>query len=99
MSFEKAVALEDLNNYTEPPDWAQPMRNYLGAALMEAGRYSEAEVVYRRDLKWNHKNGWSLFGLQKALQAQGKIDAADEAKKQFDIAWQYADIELTQSRL
>ncbi len=99
VSFEKAVALEDLNNYTEPPDWAQPMRNYLGAALMEAGRYSEAEVVYRRDLKWNHKNGWSLFGLQKALQAQGKIDAADEAKKQFDIAWQYADIELTQSRL
>ncbi len=99
VSFEKAVALEDLNNYTEPPDWAQPMRNYLGAALMEAGRYSEAEVVYRRDLKWNHKNGWSLFGLQKALQAQGKIDAADEAKKQFDIAWQYADIELTKSRL
>ena len=99
VSFEKAVALEDLNNYTEPPDWAQPMRNYLGAALMEAGRYSEAEVVYRRDLKWNHKNGWSLFGLQKALQAQGKIDAADEARKQFDIAWQYADIELTQSRL
>ena len=48
--FEKAVALEDLINYTEPPDWAQPMRNYLGAALMEAGRYSEAEVVYRRDL-------------------------------------------------
>ena len=98
-AFEKAVALEDLNNYTEPPDWAQPMRNYLGAALIEAGRYSEAETVYRRDLKWNHKNGWSLFGLHQALLAQGKTSAAEETEKQFEIAWQYADVELTRSRL
>ena len=98
-AFEKAVALEDLNNYTEPPDWAQPMRNYLGAALIEAGRYSEAETVYRRDLKWNHKNGWSLFGLHQALLAQGKSSAAEETEKQFEIAWQYADVELTRSRL
>ena len=99
IAFEKAVALEDLNNYTEPPDWAQPMRNYLGAALIEAGRYSEAEAVYRRDLKWNHKNGWSLFGLHQALLAQGKSSAAEETEKQFEIAWQYADVELTRSRL
>ena len=98
-AFEKAVALEDLNNYTEPPDWAQPMRNYLGAALMEAGQYAEAEAVYRRDLKWNHKNGWSMFGLHKALRAQGKSSEAVVAKQQFEIAWQYADIELSQSRL
>lgn len=98
-SFEKAVALEDLNNYTEPPDWAQPMRNYLGAALMEAGRFAEAEAVYRRDLKWNHKNGWSMYGLHKALKAQDKSTEAQEAEKQFETAWRYADIELTRSRL
>jgi len=98
-AFESAVALEDLNNYTEPPDWAQPMRNYLGAAFMEAGRYTEAEAVYRRDLKWNHKNGWSMFGLHKALDAQGKSSEAAATEKQFEIVWQYADIELTRSRL
>jgi len=98
-AFESAVALEDLNNYTEPPDWAQPMRNYLGAAFMEAGRYAEAEAVYRRDLKWNHNNGWSMFGLHKALDAQGKSSEAAATEKQFEIAWQYADIELTRSRL
>ena len=97
-AFKKAVALEDLNNYTEPPDWAQPMRNYLGAALIEAGRYEEAEAVYRRDLKWNHKNGWSLFGLHKALLAQGEKSDADSTMEQFQIAWQYADIELRRSR-
>ncbi|SVB87984.1 uncharacterized protein METZ01_LOCUS240838 [marine metagenome] len=75
------------------------MRNYLGAALMEAGQYAEAEAVYRRDLKWNHKNGWSMFGLHKALRAQGKSSEAVVAKQQFEIAWQHADIELTQSRL
>ena len=98
-AFESAVALEDLNNYTEPPDWAQPMRNYLGAAFMEAGRYAEAEAVYRRDLKWNHNNGWSMFGLHKALDAQGKSSEAAATEKQFEIVWQYADIELTRSRL
>ena len=98
-AFESAVALEDLNNYTEPPDWAQPMRNYLGAAFMEAGRYTEAEAVYRRDLKWNHNNGWSMFGLHKALDAQGKSSEAAATEKQFEIVWQYADIELTRSRL
>ena len=75
------------------------MRNYLGAALMEAGRYEEAEAIYRRDLKWNHKNGWSLFGLYKALLAQGKTSEAEATMGKFKIAWQYADIELTRSRL
>ena len=36
-AFEKGVALEDTNNYTEPPDWPQSMRLYLGAALLKAG--------------------------------------------------------------
>ncbi len=98
-AFEEAVALEDLNNYTEPPDWAQPMRHYLGAALMEAGRYKEAENVYRRDLRWNHENGWSLFGLHQALAAQGKNAESKMVKKQYDVAWRYADVQLTSSHL
>lgn len=98
-AFEQAVALEDLNNYTEPPDWAQPMRHYLGAALIEAGRFREAEAVYRRDLKWNHNNGWSLFGLQQALDAQGKQQLAADARKRYEHAWRFADVELERSHL
>ena len=33
-AFTLAVALEDQNNYTEPPDWPHPMRLYLGSALL-----------------------------------------------------------------
>lgn len=97
--FKEAVALEDLNNYTEPPDWAQPMRHYLGAALLAAGKSEEAEVVYRRDLRWNHNNGWSLFGLQQALEAQGKKAQAAEVGLQFKLAWRFADVELVASHL
>lgn len=98
-AFTQAVALEDLNNYTEPPDWAQPMRSYLGAALLEAGRGDEAEKVYRRDLRWNQNNGWSLLGLSQALAMQGKEQEAAAVKQQFDLAWKYADVSLTRSRM
>ncbi len=95
--FETAVALEDLNNYTEPPDWAQPIRHYLGATLLEAGRPEEAEAVYRRDLRWNHNNGWSLFGLQQALAAQDRNAEAEQVENEFIKAWGYADVTLTGS--
>ena len=96
-AFENAVELEDLNNYTEPPDWAQPARHYLGAALMSAGRYAEAEAVYRRDLKWNHNNGWSLFGLQQALNAQSRFIESRQVMNEYRKAWGYSDVELSRS--
>ena len=96
-AFTAGVAIEDENNYTEPPDWAQPMRHYLGSALLKAGQPEEAEVVYRRDLKWNQNNGWSLFGLYKALTAQNKKDEARQVYNQWQEAWNEADIILTAS--
>ncbi|XOV89848.1 MAG: hypothetical protein ACFHX7_08160 [Pseudomonadota bacterium] len=98
-AFREGVALEDLNNYTEPPDWAQPMRHYLGAALLDAGRYAEAEAVYRRDLRWNQNNGWSLFGLYQALDKQGRAEEAAVTRARFREAWQYSSIRLTRSRV
>lgn len=98
-AFREGVALEDLNNYTEPPDWGQPMRHYLGAALLQAGQAEEAEAVYRRDLRWNQNNGWSLLGLSQALHAQGKLEEASRIRAAFDAAWRYADTPITRSRL
>ena len=98
-AFTAAVAIEDLNNYTEPPDWSQPVRHFLGAALVEAGRFEEAEVVYRRDLRWNQNNGWSLYGLYQSLDKQGKDTEAAEIYQQYEQAWQHADVDLTRSRI
>ena len=98
-SYQAAVDIEDQNNYTEPPDWPQPIRHYLGAALLEAGRAEEAEQVYLRDLRWNQNNGWSLYGLHQALLAQGKNADAEQVKAQYESAWRYAEMDLTRSRL
>ena len=94
-AFEKGVALEDTNNYTEPPDWPQSMRLYLGNALMVAGRFEEAEAVFRKDLRWHQNNGWSLFGLMKALKAQNKKNEAKVIQKQWSSVWSHADVQLT----
>ena len=41
--FERAAALQDALPYTEPPYWYYPIRQSLAAALLQAGRYAEAE--------------------------------------------------------
>src|SRR5438093_317968 len=66
-----AVAEQDTHWFTEPPPWYFPVRQALGAVLLQAGRASDAEQVYREDLKRNPGNGWSLFGLAQSLKTQG----------------------------
>ena len=97
--YQAAVEMQDATNYTEPPDWSQSMRLYLGAALLDAGRAEDAEAVYRKDLEWNQQNGWSTFGLAQALEEQGKVQDAIIVKRQFDSLWRNADIQLERSRL
>ena len=94
VSFRRAVALEDLLRYDEPPDWIQPARHTMGAVMLRAGRYAEAENVYRADLGKYPNNGWSLFGLSRALKLQGKDAEAAEVEAQFQRAWAKADTKL-----
>ena len=88
----EAVSVQDDLHYDEPPDWIQPVRHTLGAVLMRAGRYPEAEGVYRADLKAYPENGWSLMGLRDALRRQGKESEADAIDQRFQKAWATADV-------
>jgi tetratricopeptide (TPR) repeat protein len=74
--FERAVRYEDALIYQEPHDWHAPVRQNLAAALLAAGRADEAETVYWEDLKRHAENVWSLRGLLKTLEAQGKSTEA-----------------------
>lgn len=96
--LDRAVRYHDNLVYTEPDDWHQPVRHVLGAVLLEAGRFAEAEAVYWEDLRRNPKNGWSLFGLAKALHAQNKHDQAKQVEADFEQVWADADVTLTASR-
>lgn len=98
-NLRKAVLLEDALIYNEPSAWHIPPRQNLGAVLLKAKQYKEAEKVYKEDLANLRQNGWSLMGLYKSLMAQGKIKEAEKVKTEFDEAWQYSDIEIDASVL
>ncbi len=95
--LRSAVEAEDALRYDEPPDWIQPVRHALGAALLKAGRPTDAEAVYREDLRRLPENGWSLWGLQRSLRLQKKDATAVEAR--FEKVWSESDLPLSSSCL
>jgi tetratricopeptide (TPR) repeat protein len=94
--FRAAAEIEDAMSYEEPPLWYYSIRHSLGRALLEAGRSADAEQAYLEDLDRFPANGWSLFGLAKSLEAQGKDATAAWAG--FNEAWKDADLTLQASR-
>ena len=96
--LELAVETHDGLEYAEPEALNFSARHWLGAALLEAGRYSDAERVYVGALEQHPNNGWSYFGLERALRAQDKISEADRIKAEFNRVWQRADIIIRASR-
>jgi tetratricopeptide (TPR) repeat protein len=95
--LREGVAVEDALVYDEPPAWMLPVRHALGALLMSDGRYTEAEAVYREDLRRNRDNGWSLTGLQLALEKQARESEAEELSMRLAGAFNDADIQPTSS--
>jgi tetratricopeptide (TPR) repeat protein len=94
-ALREGARLQDLLRYSEPPDWIQPVRHALAAALLQSGRFAEAEQVCRDDLKQHPHNGWALFGLMQALESQGEGDEATEVRARWEEAWKEADVVLS----
>jgi len=98
-TIELARVIEtDSIGYYEPEDWIVPLRQVLGAMLLDAGRAPEAEIAYRGELEVHPENSWSLYGLHLALAAQGKTDEAAEVLARFNRAWERADVQIRSSR-
>ena len=95
-AFYRAVVLEGGSTVDDPEPLPFAVRHWLGAALIQAKRSSEAERVYREDLARHPHNGWALVGLQQALKAQGKStrDVDDDLR----ASWVRADVRITASR-
>lgn len=90
--LRQAVEREADLLYGEPPEWSVPVRQDLGAVLLAAGRFAEAEQVFREDLERFRGNGWSLAGLAHALRAQGRDGEAETVEAELDEAWSTADV-------
>jgi tetratricopeptide (TPR) repeat protein len=98
-SLRQAIEVEDRLIYDEPPGWMIPVRHSMGALLMEAGLPEEAERLYREDQINHPGNGWSLLGLQQALEAQGKESEALTVTAKLDEAWKRVEVRPTSSCL
>src|SRR5499433_529020 len=93
--LRRSVELDDALPYDEPWGWMQPTRHALGALLLEQGRVSEAEGVYRSDLGLDGRlsracqhpdNLWSLHGLNECLVRRGEKAEAGLIKQRLDLA-------------
>jgi Flp pilus assembly protein TadD len=67
--------------------------------LLQTGDAKAAEQVFRDDLQKNPRNPRSLYGLAGALKQQGRDYDAAWVQKQFDTAWQGADVQLSLDKL
>jgi tetratricopeptide (TPR) repeat protein len=73
-------ARQDALPYTEPPYWYYPIRQSLAAALLQAGRYAEAQRQFQRALSRAPSNGWSYYGLAELHKSGGNTAAARKAE-------------------
>ena len=96
ISFRYAVLAEDALRYDEPEPMPFAARHWLGAAFLESGSFSDAERAYREELEDHPHNGWSLFGLKAAIEAQGRRSPAVETD--FEASWSRSDTWITGSR-
>jgi tetratricopeptide (TPR) repeat protein len=94
--FQKAAEVQERLQYDEPEPLPFAAHHWLGAALLEAGRFEEAEKAYRADLKEHPRNGWSLFGLQQAL--AGRNVPTAQVAEDFAASWARADTWIRSSR-
>jgi hypothetical protein len=82
--------------YDEPEPLPFSAFHWLGAALLESRRFDEAEKAYRAELTDHPHNGWSLLGLQRALEGRGLTSRDVDAD--FASSWSRADTWIQSSR-
>jgi hypothetical protein len=97
-AFEAATEKHESLEYAEPEALNFSASDWLGAALLQAGRYADAERAYRGGLLQHPNNVWSTFGLTQALRAQGRTAEADAEQAELDRLAARADIGITSSR-
>jgi len=104
--LRRSVDLDDNLLYDEPWGWMQPARHALGALLMDAQKFEEAEAVYRADLGLDEtlsrpcqhpRNVWSLHGLHECLVRRGEHTEARHLKPLLDQAVARATVPIRSS--
>jgi tetratricopeptide (TPR) repeat protein len=97
--LRKAAETEDTIPYMEPPYWYYPVRQSLGAALLQTGKAEEAAKEFQAALEHARGSAWALFGLKEAAKARGDAAAEAKAAEELAKAWQGDPAMLSLGRL
>jgi tetratricopeptide (TPR) repeat protein len=97
--FTTAAATQDTIPYMEPPFWYYPVRQSLGAALLETGKAAEAEKEFNLALERERSSALALYGLKEAAKAKGDATAEKKASDELAKAWRGDPGMLTLGRL
>jgi len=93
-----ALRTEYLESLKFQGDMPEAQMN-LGNFFARSGQAEEAERAYREDLaKWPD-NGWSLYGLSRALEEQGNHKESAKVRKAYERVWAQADAPIGTSCL
>jgi tetratricopeptide (TPR) repeat protein len=85
--YRAAQQIERTIPYNEPPYWYYPIAQSLGASLYKAGKYRDAQVVFRQALFQAPNSGWALYGLAQTEAKLGNELEARAAAAALEKAW------------
>jgi len=92
--LRKALDREKAIGYSEPPLYPHPIEEVLGRALLDLGRWTDAEAMFNAALTRDPGSGRALYGLARAQQGMGQGDQARYTFVKFRTAWTHADPDL-----
>jgi tetratricopeptide (TPR) repeat protein len=82
-----AIVLQDKLPYMEPAYWYYPIRQTLGAVLLQKGDTQTAREVFGESLARTPNNAWALYGLSEAYSRDGLKRQAKAVDEHFVRAW------------
>jgi tetratricopeptide (TPR) repeat protein len=85
--FERAAALQDKLPYMEPAYWYYPVQQSLGAVLLQAGRFEEADQQFKLALERMPNSAWVYYGQAELARARGDVAAAKQADEALARTW------------
>jgi tetratricopeptide (TPR) repeat protein len=96
--LEKAQDAENDLGYAEPPMYARPALEVLGAAYIRAGKFDDARDAYGKALVKRRHSGFAFYGIALSWDKQGEKGRAAKAYQEFLQAWADADADLPQMK-
>lgn len=97
--FANAAEMQLEIPYDEPPRWYYPVNQSLGAAYYKAGRFQDAQRVFRQALFQAPNSALALYGLAQTERRLGNRAEAMAAEQALDRVWQGDDDWLAMDRI